>query len=126
MKWASVLVLVGVSAICAVLLAGCGGKASESRPLAEVRAEAEKMDVAQLRSMALAYKSAIQAKQNDVEKIAAKLKEIPLKDMLAGQGKDLQAQVEKLQASVRALSERFTVYVAKLKEKQGDVSGLDL
>jgi len=126
MKWARFVALMGVSAVCTLLLAGCGSKASESKPMAEVKSEADQMDVSQLRSMALAYKDAIMAKQKDVEKIAAQLKEIPLKDILGEESKKLKGEVDKLQESVKALSERFKVYAAKLKEKKGDLSGLEL
>ncbi|GAF80380.1 unnamed protein product, partial [marine sediment metagenome] len=57
--------------LCTLGLTGCGKKADESKPISEVKAEAEKMDVEQLRSMAIKYKDAIVAKTTDMEKIAA-------------------------------------------------------
>ena len=50
-------------------LAGCGKKADESKPISEVKAEAETMSVEKLKAMAQSYKTAITAKQADFEKL---------------------------------------------------------
>jgi hypothetical protein len=76
--------------------------------------------------MALAYKDAIEAKKGDVEKITAKLKEIPVTQMLGDEAKGLKADIADLNKSVSALKERFNVYYSKLKEKGGDLSGLKI
>ncbi|MHC4147870.1 MAG: hypothetical protein ACYSR5_00135 [Planctomycetota bacterium] len=112
--------------LCALALAGCGKKADESKPVSEVKAEAEKMSAEKLRDMALAYKDAIEAKKGDVEKITAKLKEIPVTQMLGDEAKGLKADIADLNKSVSALKERFNVYYSKLKEKGGDLSGLKI
>jgi len=72
----------------------------------------------------MAYKKAIEAKEGDVEKLAAKLKDIPVTEMLGEKAKSLKVDMERLQQSVSALQERFQIYYDKLKEKGGDVSGL--
>jgi PBP1b-binding outer membrane lipoprotein LpoB len=111
----------------AIVIAGCGGKkADESKPISEVKTEAEKMDAGQLRSMAMTYKEAIVAKTGEVEKIAAKLKEIPVTELLGEKAKQLKANIDNLTKSIDALKARFDVYYAKLKEKSGDLSGLEL
>ena len=112
--------------LCAFALLGCGKKADESKPVSEVKAEAEKMSAEKLRDMALAYKDAIEAKKGDVEKITAKLKEIPVTQMLGDEAKGLKADIGDLNKSVSALKERFNVYYSKLKEKGGDLSGLKI
>jgi len=112
--------------LCALALVGCGKKADESKPVSEVKAEAEKMSAEKLRDMALAYKDAIEAKKGDVEKITAKLKEIPVTQMLGDEAKGLKADIGDLNKSVSALKERFNVYYSKLKEKGGDLSGLKI
>jgi uncharacterized lipoprotein YehR (DUF1307 family) len=107
--------------------AGCGGKkADETKPMSEVKAEAEKMSGADLRVMALAYKNAIVAKKAEVDKTAAKVSEIPVTELLGEEAKKLKADLENVKKSVSALSERFQVYHDKLKEKGGDTSGLEL
>jgi len=112
--------------LCSLVLLGCGKKADVSKPLSEVKAEADKMTAEQLRSTAMTYKDAVTAKQGEVEKIAAKLKAIPVAEMLSSKAKDLKAEVDNLNKSLSALKERFEVYYQKLKEKGGDLSGLTI
>ena len=110
-----------------IAIGGCGGKkADENKPISEVKTEAEKMDAGQLRDMAVTYKEAIVAKKSEVENIAAKLKEIPVTEMLGEQAKQLKANIDNLTKSVDALKERFDVYYTKLKEMSGDSSGLEI
>ena len=116
----------GLLAICVLVFCSCGKKADESKPLSEVKAEAEKMDAAELKAMVLEYKDSILAKQEDVAKVTAQLKEIPISEMLGEEAKSLKADIEGLNKSVAALKSRFEVYYNKLKEKGGDVSGLGL
>lgn len=114
-------------ALCLLVLHGCGSKkADENKPLSEAKAEAEKMDVGQLRNMAMTYQEAIVAKKADVDKVAAKLKEIPIAKMVGDETKQLKTDIDNLANSISALKERFEVYYQKLKEKGGDLSGLEL
>ena len=111
---------------CQLLLCGCGSKADEKKPISEVKAEAEKMDTGKLRAIAEAYKNAIVAKKGDIEKVTAKLKDVPATELLSKEAKDLKADIENFNKSMTALKERFEIYYQKLKEKGGDVSGLEL
>jgi len=124
MKSAKNIILDFVLVACLIAAVGCGKKADENKPISEVKAEAEKMNTDELRSAAMAYKKAIEAKEGDVEKLAAKLKDIPVTEMLGEKAKSLKVDMERLQQSVSALQERFQIYYDKLKEKGGDVSGL--
>jgi uncharacterized lipoprotein YehR (DUF1307 family) len=112
--------------LCLLALTGCGKEADESKPLSEVKAEAEKMDLENLRSIAIKYKDAITAKKGDVEKLVSKLKDIPATEMLGDEAKELKAEIDNVNKSISALKERFEVYYNKLKEKGGDLSGLEL
>jgi len=111
---------------CVLGLGGCGKKADENKPVADVQAEASKMNVEQLKAKAMEYKDAIVAKKADIEKVAAKLKEIPITEQMGTEAKALQADITNLTNSVSALTERFQIYYNKLKEMGGDVSGLDI
>ncbi len=112
--------------LCSMALTGCSKKADENKPIGEVKAEAEKMNIEELRSMALKYKDAITAKQDEIAKISAELKKIPIADMLGEEAKGLKADVDALTKSVSALKERFEIYYDKIKEKGGDLAGLTL
>jgi len=46
--------------------------------------------------------------------------------MLGDEAKELKTEIEALNKSVSALKERFQVYYDKLKEKGGNLSGLEL
>ena len=123
MRFALCLIL---AAACITFLPGCGGSADPDRPIGEVKAEADSLDVDGLRAMAMRYKDAIVAKQGDVEKLVEKLKAIPITEALGQEAKDFKVEVESLTKSVKALKERFEVYYDKLKAQGGDLSGLDL
>jgi hypothetical protein len=113
-------------AVSLLVLGGCGKKADETKPLSDVKAEAESMSVEKLRSMAVTYKDAITAKKGEIEKVVDKLKDIPVAEMLGDEAKGLKTDIDSLTKSVSALKERFQVYYDKLKEKGGDLSGLTL
>lgn len=112
--------------LCLLLLAGCGAKADEDKPLSEVKAEADQMTVEKLRSMAMAYKDAILDKKQEIEALTLKLKDIPLTEKLGNEAKGLKADIDDLNKSISALKDRFQVYYDKLQEKGGDLSGLKL
>ena len=120
------LLCVGLSAVVMLMLAGCGSKADENKPMSDVKAEAETMSVEKLKATAMAYKDAIEAKKPELEKIAAKLKAIPIADALGQEAKTLKSDIDELNQSVQALRERFDVYYGKLKELKADVSDLTL
>ena len=108
------------------VLAGCSEKADESKPLSEVKAEAQELDTGKLRDMAMKYKDAIVTKQKEVTELNDKLKEIPVTEIAGEEAKKLNESVAELAKSVKALTERFDVYYNALKDKKGDLSGLEL
>jgi hypothetical protein len=113
-------------ATCSLLILGCSEKADEAKPISEVKAEAEKMSAADLKAVAMKYKDAITAKTGEVEKLTAKLKEIPVAEALGKEAKQIKAEMETLTKSVSSLKERFQIYYDKLKEKAGDLSSLKI
>jgi chromosome segregation ATPase len=115
-----------VFAACTLIVFGCGKQADDSKPVSEVKAEAEKMNAADLKAAATKYKDAITAKKSELEKLSTKLKEIPVAQALGAEAKEIKAQIDSINKSVSALKERFQVYYDKLKEKGGDLSGLEL
>ncbi len=109
-------------------ITGCSKKetrADENKPIDEVKAEALKMNAEELKEMALKYKEALTAKQEEIDKIAAKLDNLSVTEVVEAT-KKIQPEMEKLVSSIAALKERFQIYFLKLKEKGGDVSGLEI
>ena len=126
MKAVRTITLYCLLVLCSLSIWGCGKKADENKPISEVKAEAEKMNTDELRAMAMKYKESITAKKGEIEKVTTKLKGIPVTEMLGEEAKGLKADIDNLNKSVSALKERFDIYYEKLKEKGGDVSGLQI
>ncbi len=97
-----------------------------AKPVAEVQAQAEGMSVESLKATALKYKEAILAKQAELEKLTAKIKEIPVTEALSQEAKTLKTDLQNIETSLKALKERFQVYYDTIKKKGGDLSNLTL
>ena len=93
-----------------------------NKPVAEIKAAVEKMDVEQIKEVAAKYTEALQDKKVDVDALVAKLKEIPMTEMLGEKAKSIKTEMDELTKSLKALQERLDVYVTKLKELKVDVS----
>jgi hypothetical protein len=126
MKVVKNAVLCCLAGLCLFAILGCSKKADENKSISEIKAEVEKLDTAGLRAKALEYKEAFTAKKSEVDKLAAKIKEIPVADLLGQEAKSLKADLENLEKSLSALQERFNIYYNKLKEKGGDLTGLEI
>jgi len=117
---------------CVLSLSGCGkktgqpAKADETKPLSEVKAEAEGMDVKKLKAMTLAYQDAIMVKKGEADRLMAKFKDIPVAKLMGEEANEVKAELDALGKSMSALSKRFQLYYDKLKEKGGDLSGLKI
>ncbi|UCG46654.1 MAG: hypothetical protein JSU94_14245 [Phycisphaerales bacterium] len=108
--------------LCLLAVSGCKKpaepKVDENRPLDEVKAEAEKMNAKQLRTMAMKYKEAAAAKTSEADKIFLKLKDTPDVTSLKG-------EIDSVNKSISALTDRYFIYFNELKKKGGDLSGLE-
>jgi uncharacterized lipoprotein YehR (DUF1307 family) len=139
-KTERVVLMKTVRRICLLLLlvgdlfapTGCGKKsdgvviADENKPMSEVKAEAGKMSLQGLRTAAAAYRDAILAKKAEVEQLVGKFRELPTEEMFGEEAKRLQTEIESANKSIAGLTERFQLYYDKLKEKGGDLSGLEI
>jgi len=111
---------------------GTGGAETQAasvdveKPVSEIETEAGTMTVDSLKATAMKYKEVILAKQGEIEKMAAKVKEIPIAEALGEEAKTLKTDLANLEASLTALKDRFQVYYDALKEKGGDLTGLAL
>ena len=76
--------------------------------------------------MAVKYKDAILDKKTELNKLTSKLKDIPVTKILSDEAKTLKDDIASLNKSVSELNKRFGIYFEKLKEKGGDLSGLEM
>ncbi len=118
--------ILSLSVLISLTVLGCSKEADETKPVSEVKFEADQMDTNELKSAAMRYKEAITSKTGELERITAKLKEIPVTEMLGEEAKGLKADIEGLNKSVSALKERFDIYLQELRKKGGDTSGLEI
>lgn len=119
---AAMVVLLGVAFGVVV---GCGGGASEDKPLDQVKAEAAKMNADQLRASANEYLSAIKAQQDKLKEVQDRLTGLKVTEMMSDKAKAIQADAAKIGSSVTKLQARMSVYVDELKKKGGDATGLE-
>jgi hypothetical protein len=111
---------------CLLGFTGCSKKADTEKPIADIQAEAGKMNVEQLKAKAMEYKDAIVAKKAEIEKVAAKLKAIPITQQMGDEARGLQTDIATLSKTMANLTEKFQVYYSKLQEAGGNVSGLEM
>ena len=105
---------------------GCGKNADTTKPIPEVKAEAEKMDVSQLRSMAMTYKDAITAKTEEIKAEGLKITKLPVAELMGDKAKAINTNINELKKNVDALTQRFQIFLDELKKKNGDLTGLQL
>jgi len=99
------------------MVAGCGSQVSETKPISEVKAEAQKMDVNQLKSTVAKYQKVVEAKKDDLMAVQAKLKAIPLTEMMGKDAGAIKKEIQSVTTAVRALTVRMQVYTAELNKK---------
>jgi hypothetical protein len=109
----------------ALVAAGCGKKTDENKSISQVQAEAGKMSVEQLRTAALECKNALMAKKGELAKLEEKVKMLTSDKIISGEGQKLTANIQSAGKSIADLSEQLKIYVNKIKEKGGDISGLN-
>lgn len=92
----------------------------------ELKIEASKMSLDDLKAVATKYKNAISEKNIEIDKLADKLQAIPMTEKLGAEAQKLTAEFKALGESLKPLTDRFQVYVDAIKAKGGDFSGLTL
>jgi Skp family chaperone for outer membrane proteins len=107
-----------VGLVLVSMLAGCGNKIDENKPIDQVAADAAKMGQAELQKMVDTYQAAIADKSKEVEALMAKVKEIPISEMMGDKAKALKDDVGELKTSVDKLKDQMAVYAKELSAKQ--------
>ena len=105
--------------ILAAMLTGCGGnKIDENKPIDQVAADAAKMGQAELQKMVDTYQVAIADKSKEAEALMAKVKEIPLNEMMGDKAKMLKDDVSKIKTSMDKLKDQMAAYAKELAAKK--------
>jgi hypothetical protein len=109
-----------VGLVMVAMLTGCGGSTAidENKPADQVAADAAKMTQADLQKMVTKYEGAIAEKGKELEALAAKVKEIPLTELMGEKAKALKADVSKITTSMGKLKDQMAVYAKELAAKK--------
>jgi hypothetical protein len=125
------LTLLYLVVLCCLFVFGCS-KDDEGIPTttpdntaAKVDADAAKMDVTQLRAAALKCRAEMEAKTAESEKIAQELIKALASDKL-GENEALKKKSAELSKATEVLVKQYEGYIAQIKAKGGDLSGLEI
>jgi hypothetical protein len=91
----------------------------------QAKANAAKMDVAGLKSMAEACIAAVKDKQSLISTLTAQQKALPL-DKMATDGPKLMEQIKQATNAMAAIKDQFKVYYDALVTKGADTAGLQM
>ena len=101
------------------MLTGCGGSGiDENKPADQVAADAAKMSQAELQKMVSKYEAAIAEKSKEIEALTAKIKEIPLTELMGDKAKALKGDISQVTASLGKLKDQMAVYAKELAAKK--------
>ncbi len=104
--------------VSSLFITGCGGGVDETKPIDEVRAEAQDMSAGELESIIAKYQNAIESQKDQVETLGSELRDIPMAQMLGAEATAIKDEVSEIKDSVKALNERMNIYVRELNRKQ--------
>lgn len=96
------------------------------KTIADLKAEAAKMDLPALIETAKKYKAAILQKQDTMKILMDKLAALPLTEKAGPQAQSLTAEIKTLTDAIAPLKERLTVYIDAVKAKGGNAADLAL
>jgi Skp family chaperone for outer membrane proteins len=103
------------------MLTGCGGSSTtidENKPVSQIAADASKMGKAELQTMVTKYDAAIAEKSQELAALQAKVKEIPLTELMGDKAKALKADISKITASMSKLKDQAAAYAKELAAKK--------
>ena len=110
--------------LAALLVVGCGKKADPNKPIEEIKKEVETMSVADLQSTAEAYAKEISGKTGEMKKVQARIKDLQPKDLLGEKAKQIKDEVSEIGGQIKALTQRYDIYVKKFKAAGGDITNI--
>ncbi len=101
-------------------------QADQEKSTLDVTAGAKEMAIENLRKMAEKYRDVIAEKQQQLMEVAQEYVNMPDAERITAQGHILKAKVDKITRGIDTLKERFGIYYNALKEKTGNLTGLDI
>lgn len=99
-------------------------KVDETKPVRDIDAETASMSADEVRRVAEAYREAIVKKRTEAETATKALEAMKPEEKAGAEGRRASKKIAASATSDKALRERLEVYVAKVREKGGDTSGL--
>ncbi len=101
-------------------------EADQGKSVAYITAQAKEMAVENLRRMAEKYRDVIVEKQQQLKGMTQKYVDLADAERMTAEGQRLKAGVDEIKKGVDILKGRFGVYYNSLKEKAGNLTGLDI
>jgi uncharacterized protein YicC (UPF0701 family) len=101
-------------------------QADEGKSVEEITAQAREMAADKLREMSQLYRDKIALNQETLKGLAEKWVKIPDTEKLSAEALKLKEDIDKIKTGLDGLAAKFQVYVAALKEKGGNITGLDI
>ncbi len=111
LKFFAPLIVIGL------MVSGCGAGVSEDKPIAEVKKEAQTMSVEQLKTTIAKYKEVIQSKKTEIDQLTAKLRKIPVAQMMGKEAGKIKTEIQNITTSVKALTGILNTYSQALRSK---------
>lgn len=96
------------------------------KAIADLKAEAARMDLESLTQVASKYKAVLAEKQAEMKTLMDKLAAVPMAEKMGTEAKELTTEIKTLTDSVAPLKERISVYLEAIKAKGGDIKALML
>ncbi len=101
-------------------------QADQGKSTLDITAGAKEMAVENLRRMAEKYRDVIAEKQQQWMEMTQKYIDMPDAERITAQGQKFKADIDGIINGIDTLKERFGVYYNALKEKAGNLTGLDI
>ena len=100
--------------------------ADEGKSIPDITAGAKEMAVENLRKMAEKYRDVIAKNQQQLKEMTQAYVDLPAAERITGEGQILKTGIDEIIKGIDTLKERFGVYYNALKEKAGNLTGLDI
>ncbi len=98
----------------------------QGKSVPDITAGAKEMAVENLRKMAEKYRDVIAEKQQQMMEMMQKYSDMPDAERKTGQGQAFKMSLDEIIKGLGIMKERFGVYYNALKEKAGNLTGLDI